>query len=100
LDLTALPATTGNIDATGLKLQCLILENPAGNSAITLGKGATNGYALFGTTNTVTVAAHASYAGYLALFFPEGLPDVAGGAKTIDITGTGTQSFGLTLVFG
>lgn len=100
IDLTVLPGTEGNQDCTGLKLQLLLLENPAGNAAITIGKGASNGYALFGTTNTVTVAAAATQAGYLAFFFPEGLPDVAAGAKTIDVSGTGTQEFNLILVLG
>ena len=102
VDLTAAPKSigSGTQDLTGKKLIGLILNNPAGNHAVTIGPDATNGYQLFGGTNTVTVPAGTSVVTRLQLYFGTALPAVGGSAKRIDLSGTGTESFQLGMLFG
>lgn len=97
LDLTSLLDTLGNaLDASGKKVQALILVNPDGNHDLTLGADATNGY----TIGPITV--HGSSSGPTAglLWLPEALADVGSGAKRITVTGTGTESFSIGLLAG
>ena len=101
LDLTALVNSEGTtIDTTGLKLQTIVIENPAGNADMTVGIGASNGYALFGTAGKVEVPASATQDGRMGQVFNDQTPDVAGGAKEIDITGTGTEKVRIGMTFG
>lgn len=101
VDLTALLDAVGAaVDGTGLKVQCLIIKNPAGNASINMAPGASNGYDIFGASNDITIPGHATYDNYLSFYFPEGTPDVAAGDKTLDFTGTGTQTFYLGIVLG
>lgn len=101
LDLTALVDAAGvAFSGLGLKVQALIIKNPAGNASINMAPGASNGYDIFGAGNDITIPGHASYDNYLSFYFPEGTPDVAAGDKTLDFTGTGTQSFYLGIVLG
>lgn len=101
VDLTALVDSVGvAFSGLGLKVQALIIKNPAGNASINLAPGASNGYDIFGAGNDITIPGHASYDNYLSFYFPEGTPDVAAGDKTLDFTGTGTQSFYLGIVLG
>lgn len=101
IDLTALLGVQDEIqDATGLKLQSLIFINPQGNGVMTIGEGAANGYPLFGAGNDHEIPAHASVDGVFAQVFPEVLADVAAADKTIDVTGTGTQTFKLGITLG
>jgi len=97
LDFTALAGVNGTIDATGLKLQFFLFRNPTGNSAITIKDGASNGYNLFGdASGQVTIPA----GGLCQFFGADLLQDVAAADAEIDITGTGTESFDVLLVFG
>ncbi len=97
IDLTALLGTNNlSQDCTGLKVQALIIHNPAGNATMNVAPGASNGYALFGTSNDIEITA----GGYVQAYLPEGLPDVASGAKNITITGTGTQEIHVGLLLG
>jgi hypothetical protein len=97
LDLTALPGTADAVvNANGLKLQALLVANREGNATLNIAGGDANPYPLFGAGNDVDVPA----GGRLAFYFPEGLPDVSGTAKTVKFTGSGTQSFDLLVVFG
>lgn len=101
IDLTALPnAVNVPQDCTGKKVQTILIKNPAGNDAITISPGGANPYPLFGTGNSVVVPGHATIDTFLAMVVPEGLPDVAAGAKIITVTGTGTQSFHIGLTLG
>jgi hypothetical protein len=101
IDLTALPHNGGTVDGTGLKVQAALFRNPAANAAMTVKDGASNGYNIFGdSSGQVTIPGHATKASAVMLFFPEGLPDVAAGAKTIDVTGTGTEVLEVGLVLG
>lgn len=100
IDLTSLSGVGGTVDATGLKLQGMLFKNRAGNAPITITAGASNGYLLFGTSGSVVLSAHASRDGQLCILNPEGLPDVSGTAKTIDVAGTGSQVFDAVFLFG
>lgn len=101
IDLTALTDAFGAaLDGTGLKVQTVIIVNPAGNASINIAPGASNPYPLLGAANDITIPAHASVDTHISMFLPEGCPDVSGTVKTLDITGTGTQTFKLGLTLG
>lgn len=101
IDLTALAHNAGVVDGSGLKVQGMLFVNPAGNSAVTITDGASNGYNLFGdASGQVTVPAHATVDSFLLFFFPEGLQDIGGSDKTIDLAGTGTETFQIGLLLG
>lgn len=96
LDLTALTGTNGaTVDATGLKLQVWMLKN-LGANAMTFSEGASNGYAALGAAFSFILLQN-----QLAQFYlNDAAPDVAAGDKTIDVAGTGTQTFQNVMVFG
>lgn len=88
IDLTALLGVNDvSQDATGLKVQTLIVDNPSSNP-ITLSPGASNPYALFGAGNDLVVPAGA----VMSFYFADQLADVGASAKTIDLSGTGTDT--------
>jgi len=98
LDLTALVGTnSGAISFSGLKVQLAKFKNKSTNAnTITLTIGASNGYALLGAGWEITLQP-----GQEATFFlNEQAPDVGGSAKTIDVTGTGSQVLQMQLVAG
>lgn len=85
LDLTALVnSARDNIDMTGLKVQLLKIKAAAENAnAIKFDVGSSNGYNIFGSaTSEVSVPP----GGMIMLYGADGLPDVAAGAKAIDIS--------------
>jgi hypothetical protein len=101
IDLTAiLNFLAVSQNGTGLKVQSVIFVNPAGNATMNIAPGGSNPYPLFGTGNDIDVPGNATVNSWIAFGFPEGLPDVASGAKTITVTGTGTQTFNLGIVLG
>lgn len=83
-------------DAVGLKLQTIIIRNPSGNNPITIGEGSTNGYPIWGAGNDVIYPAGTNQ----GTKFSDSLPDVAAGDKTIDIAGTGTETFSVGITLG
>jgi hypothetical protein len=101
IDLTSLPQSGalagGNADSTSKRLQAVIFKNKTGNtSRITVAKGGSNGYQLAGATWSFPLLP-----GQWMLFFGNNLADlVAGGAKNIDLTGTGSEVLQIALVFG
>jgi hypothetical protein len=96
LDLTALVGTNGvALTALGLKLQVWKLKN-LGANAMTFAEGATDGYAALGAAFSFILGPGQEAQFYLA----DTAPDVASGDKSIDVTGTGTQTFQNTMVFG
>lgn len=101
IDLTALPGLTVNetIDCTGLKLQAMKLRNLSTNAnPITIAKGASNGYGLnaAGTTWSLPISP-----GQSVLFEgKDSSPDVASGARVMDVTGTGSQILEVEIVCG
>lgn len=101
INLAALPHNGATIDGTGKKVQAAIFRNPAGNNPMTITDGASNGYNIFGdASGQVTIPGHASKPSAVAIFFPEGLQDIAAGDRTIDVAGTGTEVLEVGLVLG
>lgn len=97
IDLTSLTGTNNlSIDGTGLKVQAFRFKNQAGNAAITLVVGASNGYDLLGAATSVTLAAGQE----IVIFGNDATPDVAAGDKELDISGTGTEICEITIVLG
>lgn len=101
IDLRALlDSVDAAIDCNGLKVQTVIIVNPNGNSALNVAPGASNPYPLLGAGNDFTLPAATAGDVVAAFVLPEGTPDVSGTVKTIDFTGTGTQTFKVGLVLG
>jgi hypothetical protein len=96
IDLTDLFGTNGaSVDGTGLKVQAIRVTN-LGAAALTIEPGASNGYDAFGASSVVVVPA----GGTVMLYAPEGTPDIGPTAKTLDLTGTGTETSQFTIVMG
>jgi len=86
-------------DLTGKKLMAIIVETPSTNAGdVTIKPAASNGYALFGGTNTQGVEfppdCHASI-----IYADSSLPAVAAGAKDIVFDGTEDDVVNCILVF-
>jgi hypothetical protein len=98
LDLRALLGSQGiAVDGNGLKVQACILVNPSSNAnTITITNGSTNGYTLFGASGQVTL----SPGDRLMIYRPDTAPDVAAGAKLLDLAGTGAQVLDYQFVLG
>ena len=95
VDLTALAGWGANgttVDGTGLKVQFLRVKNLGANT-MTFATGASNGYNFGGP-----VPVHPG--GMVLIAGNDALPDVAAGAKNIDVTGTGAQTAEVTLILG
>lgn len=103
LDLTAIPhdGEPAAVDATGLKVQALLIRVPTANAnPLIIEPGAAAPYNLFGATFKLTL-----YPGdVLALVKRKdaSMPDVAVGAKNIKFTdgAAGTETFEYEFVFG
>ena len=101
LDLTAIPGLNVNetIDGTGLKVRLLQFYAPATNAnPVTAAKGGSNGYGLTaaGTTWSIPLDPDTS----AARWCNTSAPTIGSGAKTIDITGTGSQTIQVSIVLG
>lgn len=96
IDLTSLTGVNGaTLTAVGLKLQVWKLKN-LGAAVMTFSEGASNGYAALGASFSFKLEA-----GQQAMFYlTELAPDVASGDRTIDVAGTGSQTFQNIMVFG
>lgn len=96
IDLTALPgAGGGTVDGTGLKVQLAKFANPS-THAITVKFGAANPYLLGGTNWTFTVQP----GGELVVYANKLAPDIASGAKSIDLVGTLTDTLDCIFAMG
>lgn len=87
LDLAAVArgSQLADLDLSGLKVQAIQIACPAANTApVVAGPHMTNGYALFGASNDVSIPA----GGDLTYYAPEGTPDVGASAKVIEFTST------------
>lgn len=101
INLAALPGKTAEetVVGTGLKVQYLKIVNPITNAnSITVSKGASNGYGLnaAGTTWSVPLSPGQEF----TFRGNDSAPDIAAGARTIDVAGTGTQSVEYVVVMG
>ncbi len=97
IDLTALTGTNGiAVDGTNLKVQLFHIKNKTGNSPMTFVEGAATGYLLKGSGWKEILAA-----GQETLFQGnDAAPDITALLKHIDVTGTGTEEFELSVVMG
>lgn len=82
-------------DANGLKVQGFFFKN-LGANAMTIVGGASNGYLIFGTSGSVVIQP----GGWLTLFTNDGSADIDATHKTIDVSGTGSQTFECGFIFG
>lgn len=101
IDLTAIPGDTVDetINGSGLKVQFLKLKNPTTNAnKIVVTKGGSNGYGFGAAGDTWTIPLDPGHE--VLLSFDDDNPDVAGGAKTIDLTGTGSQALDVQIILG
>lgn len=98
IDLTALTGTNaGVITMLGLKCQVVKFQAKATNSnPITITAGASNGYDLGGAAWSVVLLP-----GQAVMYLGnDAVEDVASGAKTIDLAGTGTESVECVVLCG
>lgn len=101
IDFTSLTGFNGAaIDATGLKLQYLAFINKAGNGNLSIVPGATNGYDIPNASSRWDLLGHASNTSWIDQKFNDDLVDVGSSDKTLDVNGTGTESFFVVLLFG
>ena len=98
LDLTALiDGSTGQVvDGTGNRVVGFRFKNLGANSMTIVG-GASNGYLLFGTAGKVIVPAGGEVSFYTAGVT---VPAIDATNKTLDITGTATQTAQVTVITG
>jgi hypothetical protein len=99
IDLTNLPGKTldETIDGSGLKVQLVKFRNLATNANdITITFGASNPYNLLGSDFTLTLKPGQS----ILMSLDEAAPDISGGAKELDISGTGSQKLECMFVMG
>lgn len=104
-DLTSLTGPSAvAIDFTGLKVQIIALAAAATNTEpIKFDVGAANGYNLFGSaTSELSLDAYTGeYGAGVLMFCPETLPEVAAGAKTVDMTSADLDAaYSIILVAG
>lgn len=98
IDLTAILDQVGVAqDCTGLKVQKVHAINPEANSQIAIAAGASNGYSLGGT---ITIPGSAEGDCHVVFYLPEALADISASAKSLTITGTGSQTFSLGFDIG
>lgn len=96
INLAALTGVNGaTVDLTGLKVQAIKVKNNGAN-VMSFTEGASNGYALLGASFLFAVQPGQE----IMLYGNDATPDVASGDRTIDVTGTGSQSFDLVVVAG
>ena len=98
IGLTNINTPTGIIDATGRKLRAFKFRCPATNTggAVTVEAGASNGYDMLGGSWSIPVPID----GEVMMYLKDTAPAVASGAKTLDLTGTGTDSLDVSFIFG
>lgn len=98
IDLRALTGVNGvAVDLNGLKPRAILFENPVANAnAITIAKGASNGYTGLGAAFSYVLQP-----GQKALFYCAASGTaVSATVKTFDISGTGTQALKYQIVAG
>ncbi len=96
IDLTNLTGYGGaSVTLNALKVQVFKVKNN-GAAAMTFAKGASNGYTGFGSAFSITIPP----GGEQTFYGNNAAGAVGGGSKTIDVTGTGAQTFNLTVAAG
>ena len=98
INLAALTGTNGAaVDFTGLKLQYLQISSATANGTLEVDVGSSNGYNL---GNNAATEFHIGGGDTVAFYYTETNPDVASGARVIDLVGTGTETFDVVLIAG
>ena len=102
IDFTAAPKSVSRTeDMTGKKVTaCKIVTGSLNAGNVTIAHGASNPYPLFGTAKDVILGPGRTEQFAFADGVDSNLPAVAGGAKTIDISGTAADTVRLELIFG
>lgn len=101
INLAALPGITAEetVNGTGLKVQLLKLKNKSSNAnKITVAKGASNGYGLCASGDDWDVTLSPGQSNLT--LGNDAAPDIASGARTLDVTGTGAQVLQVLVVMG
>jgi hypothetical protein len=98
VDLTTITGANGaTVNSTGSRVQAIYLENVAANSnTIAVTQGASNGYDGFGPDFKVTLNPGAM----LLIYSADGGTDIGASNRTLDLAGTGAQTFNLLVVTG
>jgi hypothetical protein len=96
LDLTSLTGLNGAaVSLSGLKPRVILMHNTGAN-AMTVAKGASNGYTGLGSSGSLTIPP-----GGKVLLYPGANGTAVGsGDKTLDLTGTGAQELKYQIVAG
>jgi len=102
IDFTSAPQQAGRTgDMTGLKVVAAIFKPAADNiGAINIAPGAANPYPLFGTANDIDLAPGQMIVIGTLAGIDANLPSVSSSVKTIDITGTATDTMDVEIHFG
>lgn len=94
IDLTTETGINGAaLAGTGLRVQMIRIKN-LGSATMTFSEGASNGIAL--ACGDITVPA----GGITQIYLNDAAPDIAAGDRAIDVAGTGTDTFELSLLLG
>lgn len=98
IDLLTLSDSEGNtIATTGKKVRVIFIAPTSTNTAaITLTEGASNGYELGGDGWTFALTDEQ----WALIYLGTDAPDIGAAAKDIDMSGTGTESVKLIILFG
>jgi hypothetical protein len=84
-------------NATGKKVRLLGFLTPLANTGnVTIAKGASNGYAPLGSTYERILAPDTMESQY----FKAAATDVASGARTLDVSGTGSETVKMVVAWG
>jgi len=98
IDLTSLSGTQGTVSGSALKVQMMVIQGKSGNgAAVTVAKGASNGYTGFGSAFSVTIP---SAGAECVLYGNNAFGSVDSTHKTLDVSGTGTDALNCTVWFG
>lgn len=96
VDLRALVGTNGAIvDGNGLKVQILRVKN-LGANILTIVPGASNGIDLLGAASSIAIQP----GGHAMFYFNDASPDIAAADKTLDCTGTASQTSEWSIIMG
>ena len=96
INLAALSGANGaTVDGTGLKVQAFRVKNLGANT-MTFTVGASNGYDLAGAGFSVALAQNQ----WFMFYGNDAAPDIASGDRTLDVAGTGSQTFECSILMG
>jgi hypothetical protein len=96
IDLTSLTGVNGAAVSLSGKTPIAVLFENTGANAMTIAKGASNGYTGFGSSYSETIPA----GGKVVRWLDENGTAVSGSDKTLDVTGTGTQELKYQILAG